>query len=170
MARVNTSNATDEQVTTALLVLITYKGNVGAARQALKVEHGLDIHPNTLAAWKGSTYKGEYDVLAADHSDTLEKELVDRVLENAGLALDAEKVALEKAKDMLESDDGHPDPARAARDLSNVKAQAVDKARLMQDKPTEIADARTIEETLKALVAGGVLVPTRAAAPAGRDA
>ena len=49
------------------------------------------------------------------------------------------------------------DPGRAARDLSQVMAQAIDKRLALQGRPTQIVEHRDIAEIVRALVSKGVV-------------
>lgn len=81
----------------------------------------------------------------------LEAKLADDMLANAMRATNAEAFCIERIEEMLE--EGRvQDPSRVARDLSQIRTQAVDKRLALQGRPTQITEHRDVSELVNALV------------------
>jgi hypothetical protein len=77
-------------------------------------------------------------------------------MEKAIVADDAESLFIEKAVE--KADDISPDRlTAAARDMSQVKAQNIEKAQLLRNKPTQIQETRDTAELLNVLRKLGIL-------------
>ena len=74
------------------------------------------------------------------------------VLDNAARAMLVIGLAVKKTQELLESG-LVADPARVARDLSQVVAQSTDKRLAVQGRPTQITEHRDVGEIVRALEA-----------------
>jgi hypothetical protein len=86
----------------------------------------------------------------------IEAELANNLLDNAQRASAVITVAIAKTEELLEAGKVG-DPARVARDLSQVVAQSVDKRLSIQGRPTQITEHRDIGEIVRQLQAKGVI-------------
>lgn len=85
----------------------------------------------------------------------LEAKLAEDLLSEASRATAAVSYCIEQTEQMLANGE-IKDPARAARDLSQIRTQAIDKRLALQGRPTQISEHRNTDEILARLEAMGV--------------
>ena len=148
---------TEEEITTILMALVAWAGQVSPAANYLKAEKGIAIAPATLTDWK-VRYGERLDDMRDKYAGQLEGNLAHEMRDVARLAVDVERLALERAKSRLEAgkDD---DPGKTAANVARVKQVNVDKLMTLTGRPKEYTavDGRSLEEKLRKLVAMGVL-------------
>jgi hypothetical protein len=155
---------TEAEITDALLALVAWGGSPTKAARSL-AEKGVEIPVTTLRDWKEFTHAERYSELQERHAEQLEKILVANYRERAYHALDGVELAIEKAIERLENgkDD---DPARTAANLSTVADKNTRNMLLVDGRPTSIKkDDRDVMETVRSLIAMGVIEPPRALEP-----
>ena len=86
----------------------------------------------------------------------VEAKLAEDLLQEAGSATEAIAFAVEQTYERLAKGE-IADPARAARDLSQIETQAVDKRLALQGRPTQISEHRSPDEIVRALEGMGVV-------------
>jgi hypothetical protein len=85
-----------------------------------------------------------------------ERALISDLGDNAKLAGVAIQLAVKRTLELL-AEGRVQDPSRIARDLSDVQAKAIDKSRLLQDKPTVIVAKPKMAEIISGLESLGVI-------------
>jgi hypothetical protein len=109
----------------------------------LKEHHGLTLTAAHLGSLR-ATRPAELQVARENIAVQREKALISDLSDNAALAGLVVKGALKATRGQLEA--GYvKEPSRVARDVADVQAKAIDKSRLLQDKPTQIT--QTISDT-----------------------
>lgn len=139
----------DEQVKQALLAVVgnpTYE----SASETLDQE-GLQVSAVTLRRWAKDTHVVQFEKLREEWAPKIEAQLANNLLDNARLAAETERLAIERAHDELTRGVAR-EPAKIARDLSQVKSQSVDKRLALQGRPTQITERRDVNEIVRALV------------------
>lgn len=130
----------EEEVTTILMALVAWAGQVSLASRYLKEHKGIGIAPVTLTDWK-VRYQERYDEMRVKYQAQLEGGLANELREVAMLATQTERLAIEKTRDRLEKNED-PDPARTAANLSSVKQRSIDKLMTLTGRPKEyVGDA-----------------------------
>lgn len=142
-----------DQTRTMLTVLALYAGNASLATRAIKEEHGWTVKPQTLRKWR-TDFADVYDEVRVAAGDHVSK-IVSEAVETAQLAAMTERLAIERTHADLEMGECK-DPARAARDLSNIKATNIEKFLTLTGRPTTITRVETPAELMAALVGDGV--------------
>jgi hypothetical protein len=138
------------------MALIAWAGNATAASRYLKAEKVIAITGATLNNWRQERYAAKYEEMREKYAAQLEKQIEGDLREMAALAMQAERLAIQKAKEQLEAGE-EKDPARAAANLARVAQSSVDKLMTISGRPTVITEQRNVEEILRGLVARGVL-------------
>lgn len=144
----------DLGVDQALTAIIAYP-TLEMAREYLK-EHGYEADIKKLKAWRDVRFADRFQELRKEISPKIEAMLADDMLSNARLASEVEGIAIQHTKTMLEKGEVQ-DPSRVARDLSQVRSQAIDKRLALEGRPTKITETRNVEEVVRALEGLGVV-------------
>lgn len=145
----------EEEITTILMALVAWAGQVTPASKYLQAEFGIGINPRTLQDWK-LRYAARYDEMREKYAADKEQQLVHNLRDLAGAASDAAMLGVEKAKERLEA--GRDDsPAQSAASLAKVAQTSTDKLLTLTNRPTTISETRNVQEILRSLVAKGVL-------------
>ena len=147
---------TEEEITTGLMALIAWGGNANAAAKALKAEGKLDTTGATLRSWATERFADRYDELREKYQEQIERGLIQELRELAGLALQGERLAVEKAMSRLEAGKDE-DPGRTAANLARVAQSNTDKMLSLSGRPTSIREDRNLEEIMRSLAAKGVI-------------
>lgn len=92
----------------------------------------------------------QYQRRRAELAPAVEAKLADDMLSNAAKATLLESLCFERIQVLLEGNELR-DPARVARDLSQIRTQAIDKRLALQGRPTTITSSRSMEEVLRQL-------------------
>lgn len=150
-------NRPEEEVTTILMALIAWGGHTSNASRYLANEKQIEISPKVLADWK-TRYGERYDDLREKFAGQLEGKLVHEMRDVARLALETERLAIEKAHSRLAKDEDQ-DPGRTAANLARVTQSSTDKMLSLSGRPTHITESRGVEELLRSLVKMGVIQP-----------
>lgn len=148
-----------QEITQALLALIAWAGNAGAACNALKAEGKVAPDKGTLLKWSRGAHAELYQKLHEQHAGALENQLVAEFRMVARHATDGARLAIERATEQLEAGKDR-DPARTAANLATVADKATGKVLALSGRPTSIReDRRNPEDLLRALIGMGVLKP-----------
>ena len=139
----------DELVTAGLAAVLCTTTYAGASD--LLAEQGHQISGRTLERWCKDTHVVRFEKLREEWAPRIEASLANDLLGNARLAAETERLAIEAAREEL-IDGTAKEPSKIARDLSQVKAQSVDKRLALQGRPTDIKENRDISEIVRALV------------------
>jgi hypothetical protein len=140
----------------ALRTMALFPDDAEAVAQ-LKEHHGLTV---TVAHLGSLRHRYPEQLLEAREKIAIQREraLISDLGDNAALAGLVVRGALKEQREQLEA--GYvKDPSRVARDVADVQAKAIDKSRLLQDKPTQITQTisdtqfYTIEAKLEAMIA-----------------
>lgn len=111
----------------------------------------------TLRVFRDVQFKDRYQKLREELAPTLEAMAADDMLDNARLAAEVERLAIEKTRELLVAGK-ITEPAKVARELSQVKTQSIDKRLALQGRPTQITERRDVSEIVNALVGMKVAV------------
>jgi hypothetical protein len=146
---------TEEDVIAGMMAVIGHTSYADAARYLQS--DGREINEETLRRWCRETKTVQFEKMRDEWAGQIEAQLANNLLDNARLAAQVERQAIEATKDSLDNKTAR-EPAKIARDLSQVKAQSVDKRLALQGRPTQISERRGISEIVKALVGMRVAV------------
>lgn len=145
----------EEHIAAGLMAMIAWAGNASAASRYLKSEKDLLISPGVLSAWK-TQHAIRYDELREQYAGQMESNLAHEFRDVARLAVDVQRLALEKATARMLAGDEH-DPARVAANAARVAQSNTDKLLSLTGRPTQITETRNLGEILRSLAAKGVL-------------
>lgn len=140
--------------------LITYPDDDSAIR--FMSENGYEVSPAKMAVFRRGTnmptspYYEPYLKRREQLAPRLEAKLAEDLLSEAGRATEAVAFCVERTHEMLQKDEIR-DPARAARDLSQIRTQAIDKRLALQGRPTSVTVNLDPETILKRLEAKGLI-------------
>jgi hypothetical protein len=137
------------------MAVVAWAGNHSAASRALK-DQNIDLTPTTLSLWTRETYAARFQEMREKYSEQLEQQLIHEYRDVARLAVDVQRLALDKATTRLErGDDG--DPGRTAANAARVAQAMTDKMLSLSGRPTSIREDRNLNEIMRSLVAKGIL-------------
>lgn len=145
----------EEEVIAGMLAVIAHTSYPDAVR-ALNAD-GREISEETLRRWCKETKTVQFEKLREEWGGKIEAQLANNFLDNARFAAQVERQALEAVKKSLDNNTAR-EPAKIARDLSQVKSQSVDKRLALQGRPTQITERRDLNEIVRALVGMKVAV------------
>jgi hypothetical protein len=118
-------------------------------------DKGYRVDTRQLARWRDVTYADRYQEVRRELAPKLEEHLILDQRDNVRLAVEVERIALERTKRMLKAGE-LPDPARVARDVSQTRSQGIDKILALEGRPSRIVENRDVKELVNALVGMGV--------------
>jgi hypothetical protein len=154
MSRRHLSEKNEMDRELALTAIAAYPDTTEAS-EFLQAEHELIASPRKLevfAQYQSQSLQEVRQRLAPVKEAKLRHDLQD----TAGMATAVTQAAIQRTGELLE--EGRiQDPAKAARDMSQVMTQSVDKRALLEGKPTQIVQKRSTEEILRALESKGVV-------------
>jgi hypothetical protein len=146
--------ATREKIDDVITALVLSNGSTTEARRRLK-EAGVAMGSATIALIRDRN-AALYQQRRQELAPQLEAQVADDLLENAARSTALVGKLIAETGRRLE--EGTIDePARAARDLSQVTQQSVDKRLAIQGRPTEIREVRDVAEIIKALEGKGIV-------------
>lgn len=137
------------------LVTMALHTNDEAAAVQLKEHHGITTTAARLAVVRhrfAEQFQKAREGVAVQQENALISDLGD----NAKLAGVAIQLAVKRTLELL-AEGRVQDPSRVARDLADVQAKAIDKSRLLQDKPTVIVAKPKMAEIISGLESLGVI-------------
>lgn len=149
---------TEQEIVRGLNALIAFGGSPTAASKALREAFDLEVPVSTLRKWRDATHAERYSKLQADHSAQIEEAMVRDTRDLARAAGLAERLAVEKVIEELESGNSRLDPSQAAVNMSKVKQSNIDKMLALTGRPHQIVENRNAGEIIRALESKGVLV------------
>ena len=156
-------NRTEADITTGLMAMIAWGGNALAASRSLKAQGKMNIAAPTLTSWAKERYPQRYQELREKYAPQLEAQLAHEFRDVAMLAVEVERLALEKAKTRLKAGDDM-DPSRTAANSATVADKMSSKLLALTGRPTSIREDRSAEEIIRRLVQSGII-----ALPAGKE-
>jgi hypothetical protein len=139
--------------------LIAYPKDEDA--KAFIEEHGYDISLAKVQVYRRgsqmveSPYFEPYQKRREQLAPRLEAKLADDMLSNAARITSVEAFCIEQVEEQLANGEVK-DPARVARDLSQVRSQQIEKRLALQGRPTHIVEKRSVDELVKALEGKGL--------------
>jgi hypothetical protein len=140
---------TDQTGHQQALVAIACFPDLKQAKQYMS-EQGYDLSIPALETIRRN--KGpELEKVREEVAPKLEASLANDMLDNARIATEVERLAIERTKTLL-AEGRIADPSRVARDLSQIKTQSIDKRLALQGRPTQITEHRDVSELVNALV------------------
>ena len=147
---------TDQEIQRGLNALIAFGGSPTAASKAIREAFDLEVPVGTLRTWRDATHAERYSKLQTEHAKDIEEAMVRDTRDLARAASLAERMAIEKTIESLETST-RLDPAQAAVAMSKVKTSNIDKMLALTGRPQQITENRNANELLRALEAKGVL-------------
>ena len=146
---------TEQEIDAALRAYVICSGHRDRASKLLS-EEGMEISPKTLYYWANTSRVEQYERLRQEIAPRIQAQMADTHQALAQSAADIEAQAVGRLRERLNSGDMED------RDLINLHKNAaiagavhVDKAQLLNDRPTQIIQ-RDASEVLRALKAKGV--------------
>jgi hypothetical protein len=152
-------DADDVGMEMAITALIAFP-DLGEAAAFMERE-GYQVSPGKMGAIRnrgmapGSDFHDRYMQRSEELAPRLEAILAGELLTSARIATTVERLALETTEKMLREGRIN-DPSRVARDLSQIRTQAVDKRLALQGRPSQIIEKRSPDELVRALESLGV--------------
>ena len=139
----------------AIAALAAHK-DLQQAKDYLEREHGYkEISIPRLESYKGAC-STEIEEARRELAPALELELTNNMLDEARRVTSVIDLAVRRTERLLERD-AISDPAKAARDLGQLRTQAIDKRLALEGRPTQIIEKRSPDEILAKLEALGVV-------------
>lgn len=156
------SQYSPEQIDVCLMVVAMYGGRVRTALRELSESYGFKPHEQQVAKWKNELYADRYRELQEEYADAIARRAAARAMELSELAADGVEKFLHKAlgaADQIEAETVADirDLATSARNISQVQANSIEKARLMRDQPTDLHALESLDELVDVLRAAGVV-------------
>jgi hypothetical protein len=148
---------TEEEVTAGLIAYIG-SPTFAAAHETLATE-GWEIPATTLKGWVNNSHIAEYERLREQYAPQIEARLANTFLDNARLASEVQRIAIEQTRDKLKKK-SIAEPARVARDLGDAITKNIDKRLSLQGRPTKITTNRDIGEVVRALIGMNIVQVT----------
>lgn len=143
----------------AIAALIAFQ-DLGEASAFMERE-GYEVSPGKMGAIRnrgmapGSDFHDRFIERREEVAPRLEAMLAGDLLDNARFATNVERLALETTERLLREGRIN-DPSRVARDLSQIRTQAIDKRLALQGRPSQIVEKRSPDELVRALEGLGV--------------
>jgi hypothetical protein len=140
--------------------LIAYPDNDSAIK--FMEESGYEVSPAKMEVFRRGTtqptspYFEPFLKRREQLAPRLEAKLAEDLLSEASRATAAVSYCIEQTEQMLANGE-IKDPARAARDLSQIRTQAIDKRLALQGRPTQISEHRNLDEILNKLESLGAV-------------
>jgi len=145
---------TMEKIDEVITALALSNGHIERARRRLR-ENGLPTNTRTVERIRDANV-GAYQDRRRELAPQIEDQLAADLLDNATEATEAAKLLVAETRRQLDAGT-IDDPARAARELSQVATQAIDKRLAIMGRPTAIVENRNYAEILRALAAKGIV-------------
>lgn len=124
------------------------------AAKAYMEEQGYMTTTSELEQWRRN--KGdELEKIREEIAPRLEASLANDMLDVARMAVEAQRIAIERTQERLEKNQVM-DPSTVARNLSQLMAQNVEKRLSLQGRPTQITETRNLDEMIRKLESMGV--------------
>lgn len=144
------STRDDLAVERALAAMAAYPDLAQAS--AYLAEQGYQANVDLLRTMRDVQFRDRFEKVRDSLAPRIEASLANDFLDNARMAAEVERMAVERTRQMLE-EGKIAEPSRVARDLSQVKTQSVDKRLALQGRPTQITEHRDPREIVRALEA-----------------
>jgi len=148
---------TDQEIDAGLTAFAICSGHRKKAAELVKTQ-GFEIPAETIREWANRTHPDRYDRIRTKIAPKLQQQMADTHQALAGTAAELEARVVEKLETRLETGDVED------RDLANIFKSAaiaggihVEKAQLLNDRPTQIVQ-RSASEVLRKLKSKGVVV------------
>jgi hypothetical protein len=137
------------------LVTMALLADDEAAAVQLKEHHGITTTAARLAVVR-RRFAEQFQKAREGVAVQQERALISDLGDNAKLAGVAVQLAVKRTLELLAAGKC-TDPSKVARDLADVQAKAIDKSRLLQEKPTVIVAKPKMSEIISGLEALGVI-------------
>jgi hypothetical protein len=142
-------------IETTFKTLILNGGNIPRTKQIL-ADEGLTLGYDTIRQWRDRWFPQRYREIRSELAPELSEEVAAKAMERAIQADDAEELYLRHAVQRVE--EVSPDKlAPGVLALAKAKAENIDKAQLLRDRPTEIKEVRDTAALLDVLRRAGVI-------------
>jgi hypothetical protein len=147
---------TEDDVNAALRALVLSGGDVSKTVELLADDNGLLVSHDQLRYWRDVAFTTRYYAIRKELGTEVGEQVAGRAMESAIAADEAEKLFISQAVERVA--DMSPDKLpSAARDMAQVKANNIEKSRLLRDRPTEIKEVRDTGAILDELRRLGIL-------------
>lgn len=149
----------DDEITLLLTCLVMNGGKYKqTSRQALE-ELGIEVHHETLERWRKVYYPSQYLEIQRTLADKLSSKLAGRITDVAQQSISITEQLQEQLEDKLQTESFDlKDLPIAIRNMAQTSEITVRNRQLLEDKPTEILEARNIEQTLSDLEESEIIV------------
>jgi hypothetical protein len=156
--RSNRKDYTDQEIDMGLTAYAITSGKQKRAAELVKEQAGLDIPHETIRSWAQRTHPDRYERIRTEVAPKLQQQMADTHQALAHTAAELEARAVEKLETRLKTGEVED------RDLANIFKSAaiaggihVEKAQLLNDRPTQIVQ-RSASEVLRKLKSKGVVI------------
>lgn len=149
---------TEKDVELALQELALNGGNFSRTSAILETQHKLHVPAATLSKWAKTSFTNRYRNIQHTVRNTIAKDVSSKLTENAQRSAELTGDILESLADNV--DELNPNElAKAAKDVSQIASNSIDKALLLRGQPTDISVQVTPEEMLAELKRLSVKLP-----------
>jgi citrate lyase gamma subunit len=143
-----------------LSVLALNGGNVSRTARQVGEELRITIHPNTLKKWKNESFPTRYAQIQDELSGKINDVVTGRIGDLALRGTEIQETILERLADQLVREDDIPvkDLSPSLRNITQATDMNIKQKQLLEDKPTQIIEKRSIEDTVKELEDNDILI------------
>lgn len=155
-----TSSYSPETVEDSLRLLALNGGNCSKTSIQLEEFFNIKVHQVTLGKWKNRSFTRRYHEIQEDLSGEVEKGVVFKLGDIALQSAELQEKIIQKIDDEIDNapDLSLKDLSPALRNVSQAAQISIQQKQLLEDKPTQIIEARTIEQTIKELEQDDLLI------------
>lgn len=151
---------TIEDVDLALKELVLTGENFSRACRNMKSNYNIDINNVTLKRWATTSFPSRYLDIQHNLHRNVDEITKQKISANALLGADVQNTLLERTSQRLdeEVDISVKDLANAYSSITNATERNLKTKLLLEDKPTQIVEVRSVEQAIKELVDDDVLI------------
>lgn len=155
---VTRTKRTEQEVDAALTAVALCGGNVTRAHRHLKAS-GHTVPERTLHGWVANQFPNRYRHLAEKYAPQIEKSMIATARAAAMRSFEVASEAVELEHERLQAGDVK-DAAASSRNLATTGGILTDKMLLLDGRPTQISEQRSMDDVLRSLAAKGFIEGT----------
>lgn len=152
---VTRTKRTEQEIDAALTAVALCGGRVSRAHEQLKVA-GFNVPYDTLVQWVSMRFPNRYRHLAEQVAPQIEKSMVATARAAAMRSFEVAGEAVELEAQRLAAGDVK-DAAASSRNLATTGGIMTDKMLLLDGRPTQISEQRSMDDVLRSLAAKGFI-------------
>jgi len=152
---VTRTRRTEAEIDQALTAVALCSGRVSRAREQL-LAAGVDIPERTLRTWVVDLFPNRYQAAAERYAPQIERLMITQLRAGATRGFEASTAAMELEMQRLAAGEVK-DAAASSRNLATAGAIMADKMLLLDGRPTQISEQRSMDDVLRSLAAKGFI-------------